>query len=86
MAATVLNSQQAVEMSVYVVRIFIRLRQMLATNAKPICKLNALEKKYDSQFKMIFDAIRQLMTPLEKPKRKIGFRGKMIEAMQTNRP
>lgn len=74
MATTVLNSEQAVEMSVYVVRTFIRLRQMLASNAELARKLKTLEKKYDSQFKMVFDAIRQLMTPPEKPKRKIGFR------------
>ena len=73
MAATVLNSKQAVEMSVYVVRTFIRLRQMIASNTELARKLNALEKKYDSQFKMVFDAIRQLMMPPEKPKRKIGF-------------
>ncbi len=60
MAATVLNSKQAVEMSVYVVRTFIRLRQMLATNVELARKLEALEKKYDSQFKVVFDAIRQL--------------------------
>lgn len=73
MAATVLNSKQAVAMSVYVVRTFIRLRQMLATHKDLARKLADMEKKYDSQFKVVFDAIRQLMTPPEKPKRKIGF-------------
>ncbi len=60
MAATVLNSKQAVAMSVYVVRTFIRLRQILASNAKLARKLNTLEKKYDTQFRVVFDAIRQL--------------------------
>ena len=74
MAATVINSERAVAMSVYVVRTLIRLRQLLASNAELARKLTALEKKYDSQFKMIFDAIRQLMTPPEPKKRNIGFR------------
>ena len=74
MAANVLNSKQAVAMSVYVVRTFIRLRQMLTSNAEIARKLVALEKKYDSQFKIVFDAIRQLMTPPETKKKPIGFR------------
>jgi hypothetical protein len=73
MLASVLNSPAAVQASIQVVRAFVKLRQMLASNAELARKLNALEKKYDSQFKMVFDAIRQLMTPPEKPKRKIGF-------------
>ncbi len=74
MAATVLNSKQAVAMSVYVVRTFIRLRQMLATHKDLSRKLAEMEKKYDAQFKVVFDAIRQLMSPPETKKRKIGFR------------
>ncbi len=74
MAATVLNSKQAVAMSVYVVRTFIRLRQMLATHKDLARKLADMEKRYDSQFKVVFDAIRQLMAPPETKKRKIGFR------------
>jgi len=50
-----------------------RLRQMLATNVELARKLEALEKKYDSQFKVVFDAIRHLMEPPGKPKREIGF-------------
>jgi hypothetical protein len=74
MAATVLNSKQAVAMSVYVVRTFIRLRQILASNAELARKLEALEKKYDAQFKVVFDAIRQLMAQPEPKEKKIGFR------------
>jgi hypothetical protein len=74
MLASVLNSPAAVQASIQVVRAFVKLRQMLSSNAELARKLNALEKKYDSQFKMVFDAIRQLMTPPEKPKKKIGFR------------
>ena len=74
MAASVLNTPRAVEMSVYVVRAFIRLRQMLASNAELARKLAALERKYDAQFKVVFDAIRELMSPPEpKRKRPIGF-------------
>jgi hypothetical protein len=73
MLASVLNSPAAVQASIQVVRAFVKLRQMLASNAELARKLNTLEKKYDSQFKIVFDAIRQLMTPPEKPKRKIGF-------------
>jgi hypothetical protein len=74
MAASVLNTPRAVEMSVYVVRTFVRLRQMLTTNAELARKLAAMERKYDAQFKVVFDAIRELMTPPEpKKKRPIGF-------------
>jgi phage regulator Rha-like protein len=74
MAATVLNTPRAVEMSVFVVRAFVRLRQMLATHADLARKLAALEKRYDAQFKVVFDAIRELMIPPEsKKKRPIGF-------------
>jgi hypothetical protein len=74
MLATVLNSPIAVRASIEVVRAFVRLRQMLASNAELARKLAALEKKYDAQFKVVFDAIRQLMIPPEKPKGRIGFR------------
>ena len=77
MAANVLNSKQAVSMSVYVVRAFVRLRQLLASHKELARKIDELENKYNSQFKIVFDAIRQLMSPPEKKKRKIGFkRGK----------
>jgi len=54
-------------------RTFVRLRQMLASNTQLARKLADLEKKYDAQFKVVFDAIRQLMTPPQPKKRKIGF-------------
>jgi hypothetical protein len=74
MAANVLRSPEASKMSVFVVRAFVRLRQLLATNAGLARKLEALEQKYDSQFRVVFDAIRALMQEPEKPKRSIGFR------------
>jgi hypothetical protein len=80
MLANVLNSERAAQTSVQVVRAFMKLRQMLATNAELARKLAAMEKKYDAQFKVVFDAIRQLMSPPEKPKREIGFHVKHDDA------
>ena len=73
MLSTVLNSERAIQVNIQIMRAFVRLRQLLATNAQLARKLEALEKKYDAQFKVVFDAIRQLMTPPEPKKRKIGF-------------
>ena len=76
MAATILNSSKAVEMSIFVVRAFVKLREITSGNKELAQKLNELEKKYekhDKDIKVIIDAIRQLMTPPEKTKRKIGF-------------
>ena len=75
MAANVLNSPRAVEVSVYVVRAFVRLREMIASNKDFSRKLDELEKKYDAQFRVVFDAIRSLMAQPEAKKRKIGFKG-----------
>jgi hypothetical protein len=74
MAANVLNSPQAARASVEVVRTFVRLRQMLATNAELSRRLDELESKYDRQFKVVFDAIRQLMSPKAPTRKTIGFR------------
>ena len=73
MLANVLNSERAAQTSVMVVRAFVRLRQMLSSNAELARKLDAMEKKYDAQFKVVFDAIRQLMSPPEPRRREIGF-------------
>ena len=74
MLATVLNSPIAVEASIQVVRVFVSLRKMLPSNAELSRKLAALEKKYDYQFKIVFEAIRQLMATPEPREKKIGFR------------
>jgi hypothetical protein len=79
MAAGVLNSEQAVQTSIWVVRSFVRLRKLLAEYTEVAAKLRELEKKYDSQFKVVFDALRKLMQPAESEKKeRIGFvvRGK----------
>ena len=74
MLSSVLHSDRAIHVNIEIMRAFVRLRQMLASNAELSRKLAALEKKYDLQFKAVFDAIRELMTPLEpKKKRAIGF-------------
>jgi hypothetical protein len=73
MLAAVLQSPRAVQVSIEVVRAFVRLRAMLAGNAELARKLIALEKRYDAQFKVVFDAIRELMTPPPKSRRRIGF-------------
>ena len=74
MLSSVLNSARAVKVNIEIMRAFVGLRQMLASNAELAKKLDSLEKKYDAQFKVGFDVIRQLMTPPETKKRKIGFR------------
>jgi hypothetical protein len=73
MAASVLNTSRAIDVSVSVVRAFIRLREILASNKDLARKLEVLEQKYDSQFKVVFDAIRQLMRPPQHRRRRIGF-------------
>jgi hypothetical protein len=74
MAANVLNSHRAIEASVFVVRAFVRLRELIATNKDLSKRLDELEKKYDSQFKVVFDAIREFMAPTPPSKPRIGFR------------
>ena len=74
MLSSVLRSERAIHVNVEIMRAFVRLRQMLASNAELARKLATLEKKYDAQFKIVFDAIRELMTPADpKKKRPIGF-------------
>ena len=71
MLASVLNSDTAIEGNIEIMRAFVRLRQMISAHKDLERKLYALERKYDKQFKVVFDAIRALMAPPEKPKRKI---------------
>ena len=74
MSANILNSERAIDVSILVVEAFVRLREMVLTHRELAHKLNDLEAKYDKQFDVVFDAIRQLMTPPPiPPKRKIGF-------------
>lgn len=73
MLSSVLRSKRAVSVNIEIMRAFVRLRQMLASNATLERRLKELEKKYDAQFKVVFDAIRHLMAPPEKGPKKIGF-------------
>jgi hypothetical protein len=75
MLSSVLRSERAVLVNIEIMRAFVRMRQLLAANADLARRLEALEKKYDAQFKVVFDAIRDLMAPPpEEPKRgKFGF-------------
>jgi hypothetical protein len=77
MLSSVLRSPQAVHVNIEIMRAFVRLRQMLASHADLARRLNELEKKYDAQFRVVFDAIRELMAPPPDPPRKrIGFHAK----------
>jgi len=73
MLSSVLNSKRAILVNVEIMRAFVRLRQMLSSHADLARRLAMLEKKYDSQFKVVFDAIRELMKHPEPEKRRIGF-------------
>lgn len=74
MLSSVLRSKRAVQVNVEIMRAFVRLRQVLSSHADLARKLNSLEQKYDRQFKIVFDAIRELMIPPETPKKgRIGF-------------
>jgi hypothetical protein len=73
MLSSVLRSARAVQVNIEIMRAFVRLRQMLQSNADLARKLAALEKKYDAQFRVVFDAIRELMAPPPRQQR-IGFR------------
>jgi hypothetical protein len=75
MLSGLLNSPRAIAVNIEIMRAFVRLRQLISTSADLARKLAALEKKYDAQFKIVFDAIRELMTPITPAdkKREIGF-------------
>lgn len=74
MLSSVLKSERAIQVNIAIMRTFIRLRKLLSTHEELARKLSVLEKKYDTQFKVVFDAIRELMTPPEPKRRPIGFR------------
>jgi len=74
MLSSVLRSQRAAQVNIEIMRAFVRMRQILGAHADLARKLEALEKKYDTQFRAVFDAIRQLMTPPDPPQKgRIGF-------------
>jgi hypothetical protein len=74
MLSSVLKSKRAVQVNIAIMRAFVRLREILATHKDLARKLTAMEKKYDAQFRVVFEAIHKLMAPAPlPPKRQIGF-------------
>jgi hypothetical protein len=73
MLSSILNSPRAIQVNIEIMRTFVRLRRLLETNAELARRLNDLEQKYDAQFGVIFDTIRQLMAPPDPPRRRLGF-------------
>jgi hypothetical protein len=75
MLSSVLRSGSAIQANIQIMRAFVRLRELIVTHASLLRRLDAMEQKYDESFKVVFDAIRQLMTPRHSPNRRpIGFR------------
>ncbi|MCX6122079.1 MAG: ORF6N domain-containing protein [Ignavibacteriales bacterium] len=73
MLSSVLRNERAIAVNIAIMRAFVKLREILASQKDLVRRLDELEQKYDEHFQVVFDAIRQLMTPPEKPKHKIGF-------------
>jgi hypothetical protein len=73
MLSSVLNSEQAIQVNIAIMRAFVRMRRMLVSHEELARKVDALEGKYDAQFRGVFDAIRALMEPPKTPRRRIGF-------------
>jgi len=79
MLSSVLNSERAIQVNIEIMRAFVKLRQMLASNAELSRRLDELESKYDRQFKVVFDAIRKLMSPPVRDRKEIGFRSRSVK-------
>jgi hypothetical protein len=73
MLSSVLRSRRAIEVNIAIMRAFVNLRRMMLSNEELNRKVNALEQKYDENFKVVFDALRRLLAAPEKPRRRIGF-------------
>jgi hypothetical protein len=73
MLSSILNSRRAIEVNILIVRAFVRLRQMVAVHKDLLQKIEHMERKYDRQFQAVFEAIKRLMAPPEKPPKRIGF-------------
>jgi phage regulator Rha-like protein len=73
MLSSVLNSKRAIQVNIQIIKTFVKLRQMLATHEDLRRKIEDMEAKYDAQFRIVFQAIKQLLSEEEKPKKKIGF-------------
>ncbi len=73
MLSSVLKSEQAIQVNIAIMRAFVRMRRMLVSHEELARKVDSLEKQYDEQFRVVFDAIRALMKPPKTPRRRIGF-------------
>jgi phage regulator Rha-like protein len=73
MLSSVLNSDRAIEVNIAIMRAFVKLREMMATHKDLKRKIESMEKKYDEQFRIVFEAIKQLLAEEDKPKKKIGY-------------
>jgi len=76
MLSSVLKSERAIKVNIEIMRAFVGLREMISSNKAFAKRLDELEKKYDDQFRVVFEAIRQIMVPPEKKQGKIGFNRK----------
>src|SRR3990170_4842359 len=85
MLSSVLNSDRAIEVNILIMRAFVKLREMIASHKDLAKRLDEMEKKYDAQFRVVFDAIRELMIPPDEDKRKIGFLAKEGRALYNAR-
>ncbi len=74
MLSSVLNSQKAIQVNIQIMRTFTKLREMMLSHKDLQKKIESMESKYDYQFKIVFDAIKQLLEPPEKPRKRIGYR------------
>jgi hypothetical protein len=74
MLSSVLHSERAIQVNIAIMRAFVQLREMIGSNKGLARRLNELEKKYDSQFRIVFEAIRELMTEPESKVKRIGFK------------
>ena len=73
MLSSVLNSDRAIEVNIAIMRAFVKLREMMTTHTDLKRKIESMEKKYDEQFQIVFEAIKQLLTEEDKPKKRIGY-------------
>ena len=84
MLSSVLNSPRAVQVNIAIMRAFVRLRQIRASHADLARKLDEMEKKFDGQFRVVFEALRQIMTPPAPTRRKIGFEVRGASVVQAS--
>ncbi len=81
MLSSVLRSKRAITVNIEIMRAFVKLRQLLASNTELAQRLEELESKYDKQFKIVFDAIRQLMATPVRDRKEIGFRSRSVKKL-----